>query len=129
MNKTYSVPSQFGPYIIPIAVQSVYLREACKRFGVPFTLPIVEWPFSNCRERLSSILKDKVNTSLVVTSIHVFTLPELEGKYIMNLLDKRDDMTIYSSLETIIDKGTNYRNIIEENKLYSKIVKTTSEEY
>ena len=42
---TYTMPRKFGNYIIPIAMQSCFIKSYCSAHSIPFALPLTECAF------------------------------------------------------------------------------------
>jgi sporadic carbohydrate cluster protein (TIGR04323 family) len=72
---TYSVPRPCGGLNIPIAIQSVYLRDYAYRTGLVFCLPKVEWCIPGVYSELFSMLCRDDITNLAVCSLHMFPPP------------------------------------------------------
>ena len=72
----YTHSRQFGPYLIPISVQSVYLKNYVMSKSLPFSLSLTEYPLEGCYfaliQRLFSIHNPR-QICIITTSIYVFS--------------------------------------------------------
>ena len=55
----YVIPRPFNGFNIPIAIQSVYLRDYCKRKNYIFSLPATEFTKTDSYAMLSSLIEEK----------------------------------------------------------------------
>ena len=65
-----------GPYLIPISVQSVYLKNYVISQALPFSLSLTEYPIEGCYfaliQKLSSIHNPK-QISIITSSIYAYS--------------------------------------------------------
>ena len=77
---TYTLPRPFNGYNIPIAIQSVFMRDYATRSGYEFSLPVTELTTSNSFVMLRRILmvKTKNPINLAVCSGFVFPVGDMD---------------------------------------------------
>ena len=73
VNYVHSCP--FGPYKIPISIQSVFLRDYCNKLNLPFSLPLTEYCLSGSYFSLFNHIRDLSLDSLIIIcpSIYIFS--------------------------------------------------------
>lgn len=93
---TYNHSRQFGPYIIPISIQSSYLRMYCSNNNLTFSLPLTEYCVKNSyfalSQRVSAVLnirKAEERITILTSSIYVFAEIEPDST-LFRLLDSPD---------------------------------------
>ena len=73
---TYVHSRPFGPYIIPISVQSTFLKSYCESNLITYSLPVTEYTIPYCYFSLSRLLEDQSFSEneivLLVTSMYIF---------------------------------------------------------
>ena len=70
---SYTMPRPFSGYAIPIAIQSVYLRDYCNRNNFTYPLPITEFCIKNSFHSLNYIIDSSPEIEIFVVSIFVFS--------------------------------------------------------
>ena len=100
---SYSIARPFGGMNIPIAIQSLYMRDYCARNNYVFKLPIVEWCIDNVYENLGFMLQQDNITDIGMTSI--FILPVRDPKLSFSLQDTAPK-TFHFPLESLIINST-----------------------
>jgi len=93
---TYNHSRPFGPYIIPISIQSSYLRMYCSNNNLTFSLPLTEYCVKNSyfalSQRVSAVLnirKAEERITILTSSIYVFAEIEPDST-LFRLLDSPD---------------------------------------
>ena len=56
--RTYVTSRPFGGFVIPVAVQNVFLRNYAAQNGLTYMLPVNEFMFENCFIQLEAALKE-----------------------------------------------------------------------
>ena len=95
MNFTYTHSRSFGPYAIPISMQTIYIRNYCMSVGLDFSLPQTENPARGSYLVLLNFLdlittQKQVSAVIIASSIYMFQelpsdLPLLESLDINNI--------------------------------------------
>ena len=65
------MPRNFAGLNIPIAVQSVYLRDYCTRNNYNYVLPKVEWCLPGVYIELYKLITSKKEINIAMTSIRM----------------------------------------------------------
>ena len=71
MLHTYSLPRPFSSLNIPIAIQSVYLRNYANSKSMTFSLPKVEWCMPDVYLVLFNLANDPVVEHIAMSSIQM----------------------------------------------------------
>ena len=73
---TYVHSRPFGPYTIPISVQSTFLKSYCESNLITYSLPVTEYTIPFCYFSLVRLLEDQPCSTneivLLVTSMYIF---------------------------------------------------------
>ena len=96
----YVVPRPFNGYNIPIAIQSTYLRDYCRKKKFIFSLPVTELTKSNSYVMLSSLIGEKKVKNFGLVS--GFVLPVYDLNKIRKLLKN-------------VNKNSKFHLILENN--------------
>jgi len=80
----YVIPRPFNGFNIPIAIQSVYLRDYCKKKNYIFSLPVTEFTKTDSYAMLLSLIEVKKARNYGFVS--GFVLPVYDLKRIKKLL-------------------------------------------
>ena len=74
----YVLPRPFNGFNIPIAIQSTYLRDYCKKKKYIFSLPVTEFTKTNSFAMLSSLICAKKASNFAFVSGFVFPVYDLK---------------------------------------------------
>ena len=96
---SYSLARPFGGMNIPIAIQSLYIRDYCRRNNYTFKLPIVEWCMDNVYENLSTLLRQEGITDIGMTSIFILPVNDIKLK---SLMYDVSPITFHFPLESLV---------------------------
>ena len=109
----YTMPRAFGGYVIPISIQSSYLRDYCQKNNIPFSLPTTELCVSGSFDHLLKILQ----VSGVSDILMIVSLFALEG---FDFDDKLPDIEVFGILENKTLKLSQIRDyLVQVNFLRS----------
>ena len=75
--QAYTNPRSFGGFVIPISVQSCYLRDYARKFGWKYTLPVTEVCVPNSFTGFVGLVKSCDKSRCVVLMTSVFALEGL----------------------------------------------------
>jgi sporadic carbohydrate cluster protein (TIGR04323 family) len=117
---TYTLPRPFNGYNIPIAIQSVYLREYSKSNSMQFSLPVTEIHYDNCYNMLIELINSQKTTDIGIVSL--FILP-FEKPHILNKIFKSSHCKKIHYHFLLESKILNYRDLILSIKEISTIRK------
>ena len=92
---SYSIARPFGGMNIPIAIQSLYMRDYCARNNYVFKLPIVEWCI-NVYENLGFMLQQDNITDIGMTSILFFRSEILSFHFLFRMQHKNFSFPVES---------------------------------
>lgn len=71
----YTHSRKMGPYIIPISIQSIYLKNYASAQSYPFSLSVTEYPAPSCYfsliQRLSTFNSNQ-SINIICTTIFIF---------------------------------------------------------
>ena len=114
---TYSLPRPFFGLNIPIAIQSVYLRNYAHSRDFTFVLPKVEWFLPNTYIELFKLLQDDSVHHLGMSSLRMLPLNE---QYLKSMLPSRD-LIFHFILENKVIVSSELLDYIMEYKLINSL--------
>jgi sporadic carbohydrate cluster protein (TIGR04323 family) len=100
----YVMPRPFNGYNIPIAIQSTYLRDYCKKKKLIFSLPVTELTKSDSYVMFSSLVEERKIKNFGLVS--GFVLPIYDLKKLKKLFKK-------------IHNNSKF-HLVLENKIFNK---------
>ena len=86
----YLTSRKFGPYFMPVNVQTLVIRNYCTAKKVPFSLPVCENFFPNSYVVLNQLVDNNSDIDIIMCSS--FMLPSLDSQkngILESCLDKR----------------------------------------
>ena len=108
---TYSMARPFAGLSIPLAVQSVFLRDyACKR-QMLFVLPKVEWCTNDTFYELSKLLNDTAIKNIAMVSGFMLPNPRSVGT---SVIVERRDLHLHFALENTVINAFDALSYLEE---------------
>ena len=111
------MPRNFAGLNIPIAVQSVYLRDYCYRINYNYLLPKVEWCMPGVYIELYKLITSKKNIDIAMTSIRM--LPT-EVKMLNLLLEERS-VRFHFVLEKLVVESESLKELLESQQKYNEL--------
>ena len=116
MLHTYSLPRPFSSLNIPIAIQSVYLRNYANSKSMTFSLPKVEWCMPDVYLVLFNLANDPVVEHIAMSSIQM--MPQAPESLLF--LSKLHKIQYHFVLENIILSNSELTQYISQrNSLQS----------
>ena len=122
---TYTHSRPFGPYTIPISVQSVFLRSYCMNQKLEFYLPTTEYSIKNCYASLNSIIKQNcclgypcvLEFELLTTSIYIFEELDEDSALYHELLQLK--LEIHCVLEGVKMRLPEIKKLLKSAQVYN----------
>lgn len=123
--QTYTHSRRFGSYNIPIAVQSCFIRDYCKKSEIPFVLPRTEYCIKNCYSSLINMISEHNSTEkLVIIISSIYMLEEAS-----NMNDDKQEILSNSNVIyncVLENKSVNYqqaKDFLTECSIYNNIAR------
>ena len=114
---TYTMPRQFGAFVIPIAIQSCYIRDYCTKNSIDFSLPQTEMITSGCFSALKQLIKTEASSSITIVAVSLQVFTGLSDQFVKEMILSGKEITVVGALEmkTVkIESIIKYLNDIRE---------------
>ncbi len=101
------MPREFGKYLIPISIQSCYLRDYARRNGYSYSLPVTEFCIPLCYKGLDELIqkackKKDLNTNINLAICSAYMVQEISRKSAIYNLISKENIIFHCILENMV---------------------------